>query len=671
MTLAKVSPGQPLRLTAEAFNAFVDAANGYQASQRSRSSEAGGVVPVSGTIMVRNDTGAPLERYAPVGLGAPLILPGDNLRSFQERVVVSGAVPMDDQPFAVLQVPLAAGALGEALITGATPALVAVVDAADTTAGIISGVLTSGSGPATIVWKNPGTGPQWAILRLGGGGVDRLDQLADVAVDAPTQGQTLVYDATEEVWKAGSPEGLPAGNHLDTLRLVNGAPTFQAFLSWGQIAVRSPSHSTTGAGEPTWVTPTTDDGKLFDPAVADDGGYGSTLGFYGSTADGIDIGIEKNVGADVPGMHNPDDLEIHFRLAPREGPGVLGVASGTAVPSMTLITTPLLADGAVTDAKIVSLAWGKLTGVPSSFPVASHTHTLGGDLSGTTTNAQIVPGAVSATELAANAVTAGAIAPGAVGSSALANGAVTQAKITAGAVGSSQLAANAVGAAQIAPGAVGSSQLAANAVGTAQVADGAITNAKLQNDSLTIGGTAYHLGDTVTNLLANPMTAAGDLIVGGTAGAPTRLPGNAGGTLQVLASKNGITQLLAHTLDQMEDVTVASPADKEVLTYDAAAGQWKNAAPPASGGGSGHGQHPAMVGKVGGKTAGNAYVLTLYPEYPSLAVAWVTTGTQLQGDATKTIPANTMTIACGVLKAGQAGTSVAHYDFFIQVPVWM
>ena len=78
-----------------------------------------------------------------------------------------------------------------------------------------------------------------------------------------------------------------------------------------------------------------------------------------------------------------------------------------------------------------------------------------------------------------------------------------------------------------------------------------------------------------------------------------------------------------------------------------------------------------MVGRITAKTSGNVYTITLYPEYPSLAVAWVTSVTQLQCDTTKTIPANTWTIACGVLKAGQAGTSVAHYDFFIQVPVWM
>jgi len=195
-----------------------------------------------------------------------------------------------------------------------------------------------------------------------------------------------------------------------------------------------------------------------------------------------------------------------------------------------------------------------------------------------------------------------------------------------------------------------------------------VTNAKLQKDFLRIGTTDWHLGDTVTGLMTNPMTGVGDLIVGGTAGVPQRLPANQGGTLQILTSKNNVTSLISHILNQMEDVEVASPAEGQVLTYEAATSQWKNKAPA---GGSGHGQHPAMVGKITSKSSGNLYNLTLYPEYPSLAVAWVTSATQLQADTARTIPANTWTIACGVLKAGQAGTSVAHYDFFIQVPVWM
>ena len=165
-----------------------------------------------------------------------------------------------------------------------------------------------------------------------------------------------------------------------------------------------------------------------------------------------------------------------------------------------------------------------------------------------------------------------------------------------------------------------------------------------------------------------PALAMGDLIVGGAAGAPTRLPVNPGGTLQILTSKSGVTSLINHTLDALEDVAVTTPLDKQVLTYDAATSTWKNS---AAAGGSGHGQHPAMVGKITAKTGSNVYSITLYPEYPSLAVAWITSTTQLQGDGTKTIPPNTWTIACGVLKTGQAGTAVAHYDFFVQVPVWM
>ncbi len=145
---------------------------------------------------------------------------------------------------------------------------------------------------------------------------------------------------------------------------------------------------------------------------------------------------------------------------------------------------------------------------------------------------------------------------------------------------------------------------------------------------------------------------------------------NEGGSLQILTSKSGVTALQEHVLDALEDVTIAAPEDQQVLTYDAATSQWVNK-PSAGGGSTGHGPHPALVGRITGKSVDNTYAITLFPEYPSLAVAWVTTATQLQGDPTATIPASTWTIAAGVLKAGEAGTAVNHYDFFIQVPVWM
>ena len=85
-----------------------------------------------------------------------------------------------------------------------------------------------------------------------------------------------------------------------------------------------------------------------------------------------------------------------------------------------------------------------------SFADVTSDPTMGGDLSGVASNAQIVADAVGTAEIAADAVTANEIAAGAVGSS----------EIAADAVGSSEIAADAVGSSEIATGAVGATEIA-------------------------------------------------------------------------------------------------------------------------------------------------------------------------------------------------------------------
>ena len=89
-------------------------------------------------------------------------------------------------------------------------------------------------------------------------------------------------------------------------------------------------------------------------------------------------------------------------------------------------------------------------------------------------SAEIVAGAITETELAADAVTADKIKDGAVGAAELAADAVTAEKIADGAVGEDAIAADAITAEKIADG----------AVGAAAIADGAITAEKLSVDAV-------------------------------------------------------------------------------------------------------------------------------------------------------------------------------------------
>ena len=129
--------------------------------------------------------------------------------------------------------------------------------------------------------------------------------------------------------------------------------------------------------------------------------------------------------------------------------------------------------------------------------------TMGGDLSGLASNAQIV----------ANAITANEIATGAVTSAEIATGAVTANEIATGAVGTAEIATGAVTANEIVAGAIGTTQLATNAVTANEVAANSISVTELNvtagtaGQALTIDGAGTLGFSTVT---ADP-TMGGDL----------------------------------------------------------------------------------------------------------------------------------------------------------------
>lgn len=54
----------------------------------------------------------------------------------------------------------------------------------------------------------------------------------------------------------------------------------------------------------------------------------------------------------------------------------------------------------------------------------------------------------------------------------------------------------------------------------------------------------------------------------------------------ILGNEQGIADSTPANIDDLDDVNAGSPADGEVLTYDAASGEWK----PTAGGGMSHQQ---------------------------------------------------------------------------------
>jgi len=166
----KVQPGDRLEIPAAAYNAFIDAALAHRASAR----EGPPALRTRRTVLVRNNTGSNLGRFWAVRLGVPLIDPSLNENAFLERIAFQAEQPAAGQVgrFGILQVPLAPGAVGPAVIEGITPAIVVTDDPghrfAEIDPNLTQGELHSNThGSAEILWHSGQTGWQWAVVRLG------------------------------------------------------------------------------------------------------------------------------------------------------------------------------------------------------------------------------------------------------------------------------------------------------------------------------------------------------------------------------------------------------------------------------------------------------------------------------------------------------------------------
>jgi len=171
--MKRVQAGDEVVLSANAYNAWCDAAEDLQRRRMSQSAVSQAERRDADIVLVRNDSGADIGRFGVLGIDGPIISPEDNPDEFKRRVTISGVVPTSthSDSFVVLLEPLAAGQIGEAIISGVCQVQVNVVSSSATTCGAVAGdleKLTTGKGSTPIIWKESGTGTKWAIVRIGG-----------------------------------------------------------------------------------------------------------------------------------------------------------------------------------------------------------------------------------------------------------------------------------------------------------------------------------------------------------------------------------------------------------------------------------------------------------------------------------------------------------------------
>lgn len=178
MALSKVKPGDPLRIPADTFNSFIDAAEGYRRMSLD-GVQPGGPETTGQVVTIRNTSGADQARFAILAINGIVITPADNLKAFQCRPVFTANLATPDSvKLVILQQPVLSNCFGQALVAGLSAVRINITDASHTyakpTDNDASRLTSDGmSGPFRILYAESGTGTKWAVVQwpVGGGGI--------------------------------------------------------------------------------------------------------------------------------------------------------------------------------------------------------------------------------------------------------------------------------------------------------------------------------------------------------------------------------------------------------------------------------------------------------------------------------------------------------------------
>ncbi len=174
--------GQPLKISAATWNAMQDATRAHLQGQFNSGGKATAGVQQSTVVLVKNASGADVRQYAPLAVDTPLIASNQNLAEFLREPMFRGDTPVVARHpaltnygrFVVTLEPIAANAIGRAVISGVTVARVKRTTTGNTHADIEHAqtgwlVGSSRGGAEVISWGNTtddGTS-LWCLIRIG------------------------------------------------------------------------------------------------------------------------------------------------------------------------------------------------------------------------------------------------------------------------------------------------------------------------------------------------------------------------------------------------------------------------------------------------------------------------------------------------------------------------
>lgn len=199
--MAKVSAGDPLRISAREWNTLVEVGDAWRSGLLSAVDGGTGVsVPTGLVLPMKNSTGSVIDRFHAAAISGVLFSPTANADTFKNQIGGGlTAVAMSSSyfgKFCVFQETTANNLIGRAVIHGVTVTQITVNHAdhdrvdVDTAGG--SKLVSQFYGAGQILYKESGTGTKWAVIRIGEFVAPMMKAVADGSITAGSSGTAVV-----------------------------------------------------------------------------------------------------------------------------------------------------------------------------------------------------------------------------------------------------------------------------------------------------------------------------------------------------------------------------------------------------------------------------------------------------------------------------------------------